>query len=105
MFHTLQHFGVSIFSYAQSIEESFGSSANSSVLKISGSEFLVKINFSWKMISAKQRFKKNKIGKWQAPGKHELSHSTVKISNRTATTRNSIYFNKHWKSFENIKHK
>ena len=97
MFHTLQHFGVSIFGYAQSIKESFGSSANSSVLKInfSGSEFLVKSNFSWKMISVKQRFKKNKIGKWQAPGKHELSHSTVKIPNRTATTRNSIYFNKH----------
>ena len=98
-------FGVSIFSYVQSTEESFGSSANGSNRKInlSGSEFLVKSNFSWKMISAKQRLKKK--GKCQAPTKHELSHSTVKISNRTATPRNSIYFNKHRQSLENIKHK
>ena len=61
----LLSFGVSIFSYVLSIEESLGSSANSSNRKInlSGFEFLVKNNFSWKMISAKQRFKQNKIGR------------------------------------------
>ena len=58
-------FGVSIFSYVLSIEESLGSSANSSNRKInlSGFEFLVKNNFSSKMISTKQRFKQNKIGR------------------------------------------
>ena len=49
-----------------------------------GFEFLVKNNFSWKMISTKQRFKQNKIGSWQAPTKHELAQSAVKISNRKA---------------------
>ena len=48
------------------------------------------------------RFKKNKIGSWHTPPKHESSHSTIKIANRKAissglqkTTRDSIYFNKH----------
>ena len=59
------------------------------------------------MISTKQRFKQNKIGSWYMPTKHESFHSTVKISNKKATssslykiTRYSIYFNKHWKSLE-----
>ena len=63
---------------------------------------IVKNIFSWKMISTKQRFKQNKAGGWHAPTKHELSDSTVKISNRKAispglykTKRNSICFNKH----------
>ena len=71
-------------------------------------EFLVKNNFSWKIILTKQRFKQNKIGSWHTPTKHKLSHNTVmKISNRKATSsslyitkKNSIYFNKYWKSLE-----
>ena len=77
---------MSIFSYVWSIEEGFGSSANSSNRKInlSGFEFLVKNNFFLEIISTKQRFKQNKIASWQAPTKNELSHSTVKTSNRKA---------------------
>ena len=61
----------------KSIEESFGSFAKSSNCKInlSGFEFLVKNNFSWKMISTKWRF----IVIWKfidsshTQTKHELS--------------------------------
>ena len=104
-------FCVSIFSYVYSIEEYFGSSANNSNRKINLSEFefLVKNNFSWKIILTKQRFKRNKIGSWHTPTKHKLSHNTVKISSRKAissslyiTKKNSIYFNKYWKSLENV---
>ena len=54
------------------------------------------------------RFKQNKIGSWLTPPKHERSHSTVKFAHKKAissghceTTRDSIFFNKHWKSLEN----
>ena len=86
------------------MKESFGSSANSSNHKInlSGFGIFIKNHFSWKMISIKQRFKQNKIGNWHPPTKHELSHSTLKISNRKAIssglyklTRNFMYSNKH----------
>ena len=76
---------------------------------MSGFDFLVKNNFSWKMISAKQRFKQKKICSCHAQTKHELSHSTVKISKRKATSsglyktvRNSIYIIKHWKSSADV---
>ena len=50
----------------------------------------------------KQGLKQNEIGSSHVPTKHELSHSTVKVSNRKAistglykTTRNYIHFIKH----------
>ena len=49
---------------------------------MSGFEFLDKNIFFWIMISTKQRFKQNRIGGWHAPTKYEISHSTIKISNR-----------------------
>ena len=96
-------------SFGVSIKESFGSFANNSSRKINLSrfDFSVKNNFFGKWFQ-QIRFKRNKIGSWHIPSKHERSHSTVKIANRKAissglykTRRDSIHFNKHRKSLEN----